>query len=69
MLYRTHTPISAFIIFLSVVFVLLHTCLLASLDSVVDGVVTSLPNLWLEVQVDQLSLLGCPLAIGVSVVN
>lgn len=43
--------------------------LLAARDLVVDRVVARLPDLGLEVEVDELVLLGLPLAVGVAVVD
>lgn len=43
--------------------------LLASLDLVLDSVVASLPDLGLEVKVDQFALLWRPFAVGVTVVD
>lgn len=45
------------------------TALLTSLDGVLNSVVASLVHLWLEIKVDKLSLLRCPLSVGVSVEN
>lgn len=41
----------------------------AVFNLILDGIVTGLPNLGLEVEIDQLILFGVPLSIGITVIN